>query len=95
MRPDIALAVGVLARHGVASGKAHVQAAKRVVMYLYNARKLGITYRRPKVSGERHVPVIYEGAKHPPDNGLNRLQTFADLDYAGDETRNSTYELPF
>ena len=38
MRPDIALAVGVLARHGMAPGKAHVRAAKRVVMYLYNAR---------------------------------------------------------
>ena len=60
-------------------------------MYLYNARKLGITYRRPDGSGRRHVPVIYEGAKHPLDNGLNRLQTFADSDYAGDETRKSTY----
>jgi len=91
MRPDIALAVGVLARHGMAPGKAHVRAAKRVVMYLYNARKLGITYRRPDASEQRHVPVIYEGAKHPLDNGLNRLQTFADSDYAGDETRKSTY----
>ena len=91
MRPDIALAVGVLARHGMTPGKAHVRAAKRVVMYLYNARKLGITYRRPDGSGRRHVPVIYEGAKHPLDNGLNRLQTFADSDYAGDETRKSTY----
>ena len=88
---DIALAVGVLARHGMTPGKAHVRAAKRVVMYLYNARKLGITYRRPDGSGRRHVPVIYEGAKHPLDNGLNRLQTFADSDYAGDETRKSTY----
>jgi hypothetical protein len=90
MRPDIALAVGVLARHGMTPGKAHVRAAKRVVMYLYNARKLGITYRRPDASEQRHVPVIYEGAKHPLDNGLNRLQTFADSDYAGDETRKST-----
>jgi hypothetical protein len=33
---------------------------------------------------------MYEGAKHPLDNGLNRLQTFVDSDYAADETRRST-----
>ena len=48
-------------------------------------------YRRPDELGERNVPVIHEGAKHPLDNGLNRLQVFADSDYAGDETRKSTY----
>ena len=75
----------------MAPGKANVRAAKRVVMCLYNARELGITYRRPEISGQRHVPVIYEGAKHPLDNGFNRLQTCANSDYAGDETRKSTY----
>jgi hypothetical protein len=33
---------------------------------------------------------MYEGAKHPLDDGLNLLQTFADSDYAMDDTRRST-----
>ena len=33
---------------------------------------------------------MYEGATHPLDNGKNLLQTFADSDYAADETRRST-----
>ena len=37
------------------------------------------------------MPVIHEGAKHPLDNGLNRLQVLADSDYAGDKIRKSTY----
>ena len=37
-----------------------------------------------------NVPVMYEGATHPLDNGKNLLQTFADSDYAADETRRST-----
>ena len=48
-----------------------------------------MVYRRPDELGERNVPVIHEGAKHPLDKGLNRLQVFADSDYAGDETRKS------
>ena len=91
MRPDISFAVGALARHGLCPGKAHVRAAKRAVMYLYNSRRLGISYRRPGNADEKNVPVIHEGSKHPLDNGLNRLKTFADSDYAGDETNKSTY----
>ena len=33
---------------------------------------------------------MYAGAKHPLDNGTNLLKTFADSDYAADETRRST-----
>ena len=88
VRCDVAYAVGVLARHALAPGKAHVKALKRVVKYLYNTRALGITYQR---SGERNVPVIHEGAKHPLSNEHNKLQTFADSDYAADETRRSTF----
>jgi len=33
---------------------------------------------------------MFEGAKHPLENGKNRLQTFSDSDYAADETRRST-----
>ena len=89
-RPDIAFAVSALSRHYLAPGQAHLRAARRVVMYLYNTRHLGIIYRRPDESGARNMPVIHEGTKHPLDNGLNRLQVFADSEYAGDETRRST-----
>lgn len=90
VRCDIAHAVGVLARHSAWPGREHVRACKRVVQYLYNTRDLGITYRRPTDDGTKNVPVMYEGAKHPLDDGKNILQTFADSDYAGDETKRST-----
>ena len=88
VRPDISLAVGILARHAAAPGPAHVRAAKRVVMYLYNTRTLGITYYRD--CSQPNVPSMYEGAKHPLENSPNVLQTFADSDYAADDTRRST-----
>lgn len=91
VRCDVAYAVGCLARHALCPGKAHVKACKRVVMYLYNTRTLGITYTRPAIESERNVPTIHEAAKHPLDNGLNKLDTFADSDYAADETRRSTH----
>mmetsp|Transcript_728 Transcript_728/g.1558 ORF Transcript_728/g.1558 Transcript_728/m.1558 type:complete len:617 (-) Transcript_728:444-2294(-) len=91
VRCDIAYAVGCLARFALNPGKAHVKACKRVVMYLYNTRTLGITYSRPQDSTERNVPCMSEAAKHPLDNGQNQLQSFADSDYAADETRRSTY----
>ena len=88
VRCDVALAVGILARHSATPGPQHVNAVKRVVMYLYNTRSLGITYSR--ISSQPNVPVIYEGARHPLDNGANILQVFADSDYASDSTRRST-----
>jgi hypothetical protein len=88
VRCDISYAVGVLARHANAPGPAHVRAAKRVLQYLHRTSTYGITYTR-QASGS-NVPLMYEGAKHPLDNGSNLLQTFADSDYAGDETRRST-----
>jgi hypothetical protein len=88
VRCDIALAVGVLARHAMFPGPSHVRAAKRVLMYLYNTRHLGIVYRRD--SAARNVPRMFEGAQHPLNNGQNLLQTFADSDYAADDTRRST-----
>jgi hypothetical protein len=89
VRCDISLAVGILARFANAPGVTHVRAAKRVVMYLYNTRKLGITYRRP-VDHKDNGPIIFEHAKHPLDNGENLLETFTDSDYAADESRRST-----
>jgi len=88
VRCDIAHAVGVLARHAMFPGVSHVRAAKRVLMYLYNTRNLGIIYRRDNTA--RNVPRMFEGAKHPLDNGSNLLRTFADSDYAADDTRRST-----
>jgi len=46
VRPDIATAVGILARHALCPGAPHVKAAKRVVQYLWNTKSLGITYYR-------------------------------------------------
>ena len=51
VRCDISLAVGVLARHAMAPGPAHVKAVKRVVQYLYGTRSLGITYRKQPEAG--------------------------------------------
>jgi hypothetical protein len=96
VRCDVSYAVGVLARHAATPGPAHVKAAKRVVMYLFNTRNLGITYRRLiKKDGVEMEPILYEGAKHPLDDGTNRLQTFADSDFAGSETRRSTMGVIF
>lgn len=36
---------------------------------------------------------MHEGAKHPLDDGHNKLKTFADSDYAADETKRSTYGI--
>ncbi len=67
IRCDIAYAVGALARHSLTVGHAHVKAAKRVVMYLYNTVKLGITYYRD--TEEINTPRVFERAVHPLDNG--------------------------
>jgi len=88
IRCDISFAVGILARHASCPGPSHVRAAKRVLQYLYSTRALGITYTKP--ISETSNPVMYEGASHPLDTGHNRLQVFADSDYAADQSRRST-----
>jgi hypothetical protein len=88
VRCDISYAVGALARHAACPGPMHVRAAKRVLQYLFSTRSLGITYIRPATG--KNVPHMYEGATHPLDDGKNRLQVFADSDYAADQTRRST-----
>ena len=90
VRCDVAVSVGILARHALYPGHEHVRACKRVVQYLYNTRTMGITYRRPDVKENANRPLMYEGAKHPLDDGKNLLQTFADSDYAADDTKRST-----
>jgi hypothetical protein len=88
VRCDIAYAVGALARHSLTVGKTHMNAAKRVVMYLYNTVKLGITYFRDVEVV--NTPTVFEHAVHPLNNGSNVLQTFVDSDYAANQTRRST-----
>jgi len=80
VRCDIAYAAGVLTRHSACPGPAHVRATKRVAMYLYSNRTLGITYRRQDQRKRPNIPQLFEGAKHPLDDGRNLLQTFADSD---------------
>ena len=38
VRCDVAVSVGILARHALYPGHEHVRACKRVVQYLYNTR---------------------------------------------------------
>ena len=89
-RPDIAAAVGILARHGATPGTEHVRAAKRLIQYVYNTRKLGIQYSKNSKLEEKNAPVIYGQGRHPADNGKNLLTTFADSDYADCDSRRST-----
>ena len=89
LRPDISYAVGNLARFAATPGEAHVKAAKRVLQYLYQTKSLGITYFKESYQ-QRNVPVVFEKAKHPLDDGTNKTQVFADSDYAADESRRST-----
>ena len=84
VRCDIATAVNILARHAATPGLAHVHAAKRVLMYLYNTRSLGITYRR---SSRPNVPAVYESVPREPSD--MQMQVYADSDYAMDSSRRS------
>ena len=87
-RPDIAYAVGALARHSTTLGKEHINAAKRCVQYLYNTRDLCIMYGGNHQTNE---PEVYEAGRSPPSNANIEPQAFADADYAMDvTTRKST-----
>jgi hypothetical protein len=88
-RCDISFSVGVLSRHALCPGQAHVNAAKRVVMYLYNTQSTGIQYSRSTTIA-RNVPSIYQGGKHPLHDDSDLLKVFADSDYASDQSRRST-----
>jgi hypothetical protein len=89
-RPDIAAAVGILARHGATPGAEHVKAAKHLIQYVYRTRKLGIQYSRNSHLVDKNAPVIYGQGRHPADNGKIHLTTFADSDYADCDSRRST-----
>ena len=61
-----------IAQHAAHPGQAHVRAAKRVLMYLYRTRDLGITFSRD-VPNLRNELVMFEREEHPLNNGLNYL----------------------
>ena len=83
-RPDIAYAVGALARHSNSVGAQHIRAANRVVQYLYNTRHMYIQYGTDNNSPNE--PTVYESGRSP-----NMPEAYADADYAMDKaTRRST-----
>ena len=85
VRCDIATAVNILARHAATPGPQHINAAKRVLMYLYNTRSYSIIYRR---SPDVNIPLVFESVPRD-DEAPMKLQVFADSDYAMDYSRRS------
>ena len=81
-RPDISLAVGILARHSNTPGHEHVKAVKQLVGYLYRTRDLGITYK-PQPESTSCKPRVTKGA-------LFNKHAYADSDHAGAYDRKST-----
>lgn len=68
VRFDIATAVNMLASHSSSPTVQCVNAAKRVLKYLYNTKSLGIAYLR---SGDHiNVPLIFEHASRPNGDSL-------------------------
>jgi hypothetical protein len=101
VRCDIAYAVGCLARYAATPGKAHVNAAKRVVKYLYATKNLGIVFKRDLFEAEElgsKEMVVYENGLHPNDKDKDKqkaLTIFADSDYDMDYTKKSTMGIVF
>ena len=90
-RPDIAYAVGALARFASAPSIKHVQAAKRVCLYCLNTKTLGIQYNR-KHTENANIPIVMQNAAHPCDpNKEQGFKVFADSAYADDVSRKSTF----
>ena len=100
-RPDIAQAVGVLSRFMSYPGAEHVEAAKRVIKYVYSTKDYGITYRRAgsnsphKVAAQDLHAFVHTRKNQTAIDGSREsshiLGTYCDADYAGDVgTRKST-----
>lgn len=92
-RPDIAYAVGALARHSSAFGREHINAVKRCAQYLYNTRHLCIQYHADDTT-DLHEPTVYEATGRKLDSSTDQtldVKAFADADYAMDpHSRRST-----
>ena len=90
-RPDIAYAVGALARFAAAPSAKHVEAAKRVCLYCLNTKTLGIQYTRDTTENA-NLPVVMHNAVHPCDPEKQEgFKIFADSAYADDVSRKSTF----
>ena len=75
-RPDVAYAVGVLSRYMACPGKDHVEAAKRVIRYLYRTKHYGIRYTKG-------VPEAAELAPHVLDSPVVYLKKIGVEDFGG------------
>lgn len=90
-RPDIAYAVGALARFASAPSAKHVEAAKRVCLYCLNTKTLGIQYNRDHTENA-NIPIVMQNAAHPCDPDKEQgFKIFADSAYADDVSRKSTF----
>jgi hypothetical protein len=75
-RPDVAYAVGVLSRYMACPGDDHVEAAKRVIRYLYRTKTYGIRYSKgthDAAAMAPHVldsPVVYVKKYGDEDSGV-------------------------
>jgi hypothetical protein len=72
-RPDIATAVGILARHANARGKLHVKACRHLMHYLWCTRNLGITYYRHAKDYPVNTAVHFANAAHPLDPNKEQM----------------------
>ena len=85
-RPDIAHAVGLLARFGAKPGEAHYKAALGTVAYLYHTRDRVIRYVRDPETDNRDIPYVQ---LYSP--GKDDFHIFVDADFAGQvESARST-----
>ena len=91
-RPDICQAVGVLSRYMSCPGREHIEAAKRVVLYLKGTQNHGILFDKAKTLAPNiyyHCAKGKSALEGTDDNQL--LRAFTDSDFAADvNTRRST-----
>ena len=88
-RPDVAYSVGVLSRFMACPTQRHVDAAKRVILYLNGTRDHGILYSKKPIRDSRYeerpphdhsVPHAFALSEFPAEE----LDAYADADHAGD-----------
>jgi hypothetical protein len=83
LRPDIAYAVGALARHWSAPGGLHMQAAEDLVAYLYNTVDQQVVYSRSGHGG--NVLNIYERRSPVQEKNRNGPAIDGDVDNSSSE----------
>ena len=100
-RPDVAYAVGALARFSCNYDASHVKAVKRVVQYLYHTTHICITYFRDGDGfSQKNTPTVWEAGCHPLDwdkDPNERFKVFTDASFGDDvqTRRSSSGELIF